>query len=48
MNKFYRLITAQFEMILKDNKQKEMRAAELMIANKELVFQNKKNEAKLL
>ena len=40
MNKFYRQITEQLEMILKDNKEKEMKAAELIIVNKELVFQN--------
>ena len=40
-NNFYRQVTEQLEMRLKESEEKADRAAELVIANKELAFQNK-------
>ena len=37
---FYKKVTEQLEMRLKESEEKEERAAELIIANKELAFQN--------
>ena len=38
---FYKQVTEQLKMRLKDNEEKEKQAVELIIANKELAFQNK-------
>ena len=42
---FYRQVTEQLEMRLKESEDKEKRAAELIIANKELAFQNEEKAA---